>query len=119
MDKRCPVYNTAGFIGKRWTILILTELYKGRKKWKRYSEVKGMLPGITPKMLAMRFKELEKEGMITRKLSTKSFPVKSEYSLTSMGEDFVSVIKQMRKWAIRWNVKNSHCESASCAACEI
>lgn len=119
MDKRCPVYNTAGFIGKRWTILILTELYKGNKKWKRYSEIKSMLSDITPKMLSMRLNELKKEGMITKRVSTKSFPVKSEYSLTDMGVDFVTVIKQMRKWAIKWNVKNSFCESASCEACNI
>jgi DNA-binding HxlR family transcriptional regulator len=117
MDKTCPIYNTADFIGKRWTLLILTELYKGSKKWKRYSVLKSSLPGITSKMLAMRLRELEKGSFIKKKIDTRQVPVKSEYSLTEMGVDFIDVVKQMRKWALKWNLRNSHCESVSCKAC--
>ena len=54
MDKDCSVYKTADFIGKRWTLLILLELYRG-KKIKRYSQIKENLHEITPKMLSTRF----------------------------------------------------------------
>ena len=119
MDEKCPIYKTAGFVGKRWTILVLAELSRGKEQWKRYSQIKRGLRGITPKMLSMRLRELEKDGLIKRRISTDSFPVKSEYSLTPMGSDLVEVIRGMRGWAIKWNVKNAHCESASCAECDI
>ena len=51
MDKDCTIYKTTSFIGKRWTLLILLELYKGKNEWKRYSEIKKRLPEITPKVL--------------------------------------------------------------------
>ena len=40
MNKECSVYKAADLIGKKWTIIILLELYKGNKKEKRYSELK-------------------------------------------------------------------------------
>ncbi len=119
MDENCPIYRTAGFIGKRWTILVLAELSRGRQTWKRYSQIKRGLHGITPKMLSMRLRELENDGLIKKRVHAETFPVKSEYSLTPMGSDLVTVIRGMREWAIKWNVKNAFCENASCAECEI
>lgn len=119
MKKTCPIYHVAGFIGKRWTLLILTELHKGRKKWKRYSEIKRKLPEITPKMLSARLKEMGREGLLKRRLDASSFPVKSEYRLTPKGEDFIGIVRYMRDWALKWKVRNAFCETVDCEDCEI
>ena len=119
MTKKCPLYQTSSFMGKKWTILILCELYKGRKKWKRYSEIKRKVPGITPKMLSTRFKETKKEGLVKRRIDASTFPIKSEYRLTPKGEDFIQIIQEMKKWALKWKVKNEHCESVDCADCAL
>ena len=66
-----------------------------------------------------RLRELEEDGMIKRRVSTDVFPVRSEYSLTPMGAGLVDVLRGMREWAIKWKVKNVHCDSATCAECEI
>jgi len=58
MEQDCTIYKTASFVGKRWTLLILLELYKGQSRLKRYSEIKKGLPEITPKVLSLRLKEL-------------------------------------------------------------
>ncbi|HLC99219.1 MAG TPA: helix-turn-helix domain-containing protein [Candidatus Nanoarchaeia archaeon] len=119
MDKECTIYRTADFIGKRWTLLILLELYKGRSGSRRYSELKNSLPGITPKILSARLKELEKEKLIRKDIDTASFPVRCDYSLTQSGEDFIKIIKDMKKWAIRWKYPSKACESTNCRQCEI
>ena len=119
MDKKCPIYRIVGFVGKKWTLLILTELYKGRKKWKRYSHIKKRLPGITPKMLSARLRELNAEDLIRKRVDSTSFPVKSEYRLTRGGEDFIRVIKGMKDWGLKWKVKNEHCETVNCKYCEL
>lgn len=119
MYKKCTVYKTADFIGKRWTILILLELYKGKAKWKRYSEIKNKLPDITPKILSQRLKELEKEKMIKKKVDASSFPVKCEYCLTESGEDFIGIIKDMKKWSLDWKTKNKECENTNCKVCDL
>jgi len=119
MNQKCPVYTTVNFMGKRWTMLILLELYKGPNKWKRYTQLKGKLMDITPKILSMRLKELEKEGLIKHTVDAHEFPVKSKYRLSESGEDFIKVIKGVKKWGLRWKVKNQHCESMKCKECEL
>jgi DNA-binding HxlR family transcriptional regulator len=119
MDDNCTIYKTTNFIGKRWTLLILLELYRGESKTRRYSELKKGLPEITPKILSLRLKELEKEGLVSKRIDASSVPIKSEYSLTKSGEDFISIIKDIKKWALRWKVKNIVCEKANCEDCEL
>ena len=119
MDSDCTIYKTASFVGKRWTLLILLELYKGDSRWKRYSEIKKNVLGITPKLLSLRLKELEREKLIIRRIDSSSFPVKCEYTLTKSGEDFVRIIKDMKKWALKWKIKNKICEGRDCRNCEI
>ena len=47
------------------------------------------------------------------------FPIKSEYSLTPKGDDFIGIIKNMKKWALKWKLKNEHCETVNCKYCEL
>lgn len=119
MYENCAVYKTANLIGKRWTLLILLELYKGKSKWKRYSQIKNGLPEITPKILSVRLKELEKEDLIAKKIDASKFPVKCEYSLTESGEAFIRIIKDIKKWALKWKIKNIVCEKTNCKECEL
>ena len=119
MNRKCPIYQVANFLGKRWTLLIICELNKGKKKWKRYSEIKKKLPEMTPKMLSARFKELEREGLIRKHVDASTFPIKSEYRLTEKGEDFIGVVQDMKQWALKWQVRNEHCENVNCEECDL
>lgn len=119
MDKDCTIYKTMDFIGKKWTLLILLELYKGASKIKRYSELKKNLPDITPKILSARLKELNKQGLIIKKVDAETFPVKCEYSLTKSGLEFVDIIKNIKQWALKWKVKHKICQSADCKECTL
>jgi len=96
MDKNCTLYRTLGVLGKKWTPLVLLELYKGDSAWKRYSEVKNKLADITPKILSARLKELEAEGLVKKRVDAETFPIKSEYALTESGEKFIKILKNMK-----------------------
>ena len=119
MDENCTVYKTIDYISKRWTLLILLELYKGEFYKRRYSELKKSLPDITPKILSARLKELEKHDIITRAVDASCFPIKCEYSLTKSGKDLVNIIKDIKKWALTWKIKNKVCEQLDCKDCEL
>ena len=114
----CTIYQTASFVGKRWTLLILLELHKGDNDWKRFSEIKNNMKDITAKVLAFRLKELISESLVKKRIDTSSYPIKSEYSLTLSGKDFISIIQDMKKWALKWNVKTKHCNDENCRHCE-
>ncbi|MBR9677548.1 helix-turn-helix transcriptional regulator [Candidatus Woesearchaeota archaeon] len=119
MNKQCTIYNTVDFLGKRWTLLILLELYKGDSNKKRYSQLKNNIVRITPKILSLRLKELEKEKLITKKVDTTHFPITSEYQLTKSGEAFIKIIKDIKQWSIKWNMKNKECQSQDCKHCKL
>jgi DNA-binding HxlR family transcriptional regulator len=118
MNENCTVYKTVGYISKKWTLLILLELYKGDSNKKRYSEIKKNMPDISPKILSARLKELQKENMIIRDVDINSFPIKCEYSLTKSGKDFVKIIKDIKNWALKWNINNEMCGGQDCKDCE-
>jgi len=118
MEQDCTIYKAANFIGKRWTLLILLELYK-RNKWKRYSEIKKNMPKITPKILSARLKELQVEDLIEKRIDSSQVPIKSEYALTESGLDFIKIIKDIKKWTLKWKTRNILCEKSNCKECEL
>jgi len=117
MDEKCTIYRTSDFIGKKWTIVILLELYKNNSKVKRYSDIKSKITGITPKILSARLKELVEEGLVKKKVDASSFPIKCEYSLTKSGTAFIKIIKDIKKWALKWKINNKLCLNSDCAKC--
>ena len=118
MEKECSVRKSVNFLGKRWTLLILLELYKGKSEWKRFSQIKKSLDNITPKILSMRLKELKRENLIEKRVNVEKFSIKSEYKLTSAGKDFIGIIKNIKRWSLKWKKKNKTCEEIDCKDCE-
>ncbi len=118
MSEECSVRKSVNFLGKRWTLLILLELYKGESEWKRFSQIKKNLDNITPKVLSMRLKELKIENLIENRVNAVEIPIKSEYRLTKIGKDFINVIKNIKKWSLKWVKKNKICKETDCKDCE-
>jgi DNA-binding HxlR family transcriptional regulator len=118
MDTNCAVHKAVDIIAKRWTLLILLEIHKGKGGTRRFSELKSSLPNITPKILSTRLRELEKGRMIDKRIDATEIPVKSIYSLTGKGKDLIAVLTQIKKWSIRWNPHNKSCDLADCKGCQ-
>jgi len=78
--------------------------YKGRILWYlkdtilRYGELKRIVEGISPKMLTQALKELEEDGLVTRKVYLE-VPPRVEYTLTSSGAELIPAIDNLRVWA--------------------
>lgn len=117
MNENCTLNRTVDFISKRWSIMIIHELFKGDNEWKRYSKIKNRLSGITSKVLAMRLRELEAEGIVQKRVDSSVVPIKSEYSLTDSGKDLIDVIQNFKVWALKWKVNNKECYNTSCSNC--
>jgi DNA-binding HxlR family transcriptional regulator len=118
MKEGCTLYKTVNFIGKKWTLLIILELYKMKNK-KRFSEIKRNFSQITSKILSSRLKELEKEKLIKKTIDNSTIPIKCEYSLTKNGREFVKVLKEMKTWALKNKFNNKLCESRECFTCNL
>jgi DNA-binding HxlR family transcriptional regulator len=117
MQEGCTVNLTVRYIARKWTLLILLELYKGEGHTRRFSELKSCLGGITQKVLSARLKELQTEGLIENRVDDTSFPVKSEYTLTNSGLEIINIIKDMKRWALKWKITNIECKCQDCSDC--
>ena len=54
-------------LGRRWTVLILSNLHT--KEAVRFNELKRSLTGISSAVLSNRLLEMDREGLISRRLS--------------------------------------------------
>lgn len=117
MQDGCTVNQTVKYLTKKWTFLIILELYKGEEYTRRFSELRDALHGITPKVLSERLKELEDEGILTRHVDATAFPVRTEYTLTESGFEIVNVIRGIKRWALKWKIDNIPCGEQDCKVC--
>jgi len=117
--KDCTLYKMMDIIGKRWTLCILLELHKGDKYQKQFNELKAMLGDITPKMLSTRLKELESHGLVEKKIDSSAIPVKSFYSLSESGQEFIEIIKEIKGWGLKWKFDNPLCSVSDCKYCGV
>ena len=90
----CPVQRTAQVLDGKWTILVLRDLLSGSK---RYSELQRSLHGISPRLLVIRLKALEAEGIVTRR-AYPTVPPTTEYSLTPLGRQLMPVVQAMAQF---------------------
>ena len=108
----CPVYHRAvELIGRRWTGAIVRVLLDGAE---RFSDIAAAIPGLTDRMLSERLKELETEGIVTRRVLPE-MPVRIEYHLTEKGRALGSVLDGVAAWAHAWLVEPSHGDDATVA----
>lgn len=117
MQEACTVNQTVRYLARKWTLLIILELYKGPGCTRRFTELKQALCGITQKVLTERLRELEAEGIVTRRIDATAFPVRSEYTLTASGLALVYVIREIKAWALAWKVENPACGGQDCRVC--
>lgn len=117
VQTNCTVNLTVQYLAKKWTLLIILELYKGENYTRRFSELKDSLEGITPKILSERLKELEDEKIVSKTIDTSSFPVKCEYTLTESGLDLIEIIRTIKTWALKWKIDNIPCGNQDCKKC--
>ena len=90
----CPVEATLALIGGKYKTLILWNLTEGTL---RFSELKKIVTSATPKMLTHQLRELEQDGLITRKVYP-VVPPKVEYSLTPLGRSIRPILESMYAW---------------------
>ena len=100
--KRCPLDNTSKIIGKKFTLLILRNMMSNQTKFNQFIE---SIEGLNPKTLSMRLKEMEKNGLIYRKIYNET-PIRIEYYLTEKGKALKSVLDQMAGFSAQYCAKD-------------
>ena len=63
--------------------------------------MKRALPGISGTVLSDRLLELEREGLISKKIYPQ-IPPKVEYRMTPQARELETIMIELGKWANRW-----------------
>lgn len=92
--KTCSIKDVLDIIGGKWAMPIIYNLSKGKL---RFKEIERTIEGINTRMLVKELKNLEANGIITRKVFA-SVPPAVEYSLTQKGEKLLPSIKSLHQW---------------------
>lgn len=96
---KCPIKTSLGVLGKKWTILIIRDI--GFRKIGRFNRLLESIPGLTPRVLSMRLKELEKEGLIEC-IQKKRMPMIVVWSLTEKGRDILPILLMLSAFSFKW-----------------
>jgi DNA-binding HxlR family transcriptional regulator len=96
-DDACGTAHALELIGERWSLLVLRELMLGPR---RFSELRGDLPGISANVLTQRLAELEQRGLVRR---TRLPPPASVqvYEATQWGLEAEAIVQALGRWAAR------------------
>ncbi|MDD5163201.1 MAG: helix-turn-helix domain-containing protein [Candidatus ainarchaeum sp.] len=95
----CPIETSLKFVGKKFSILILRELFKENKPI-RFNHFLRAIRKITPKTLSTRLKEIEKNGLIKKTVFYEK-PLRVEYSLTKKGLGLSEIMESLAAWGIK------------------
>lgn len=90
----CPVEACFEVIGGKWKGVILFHLMGGTK---RFNELLRLIPGVTQRMLTRQLRELEDDGIVSRKVYAE-VPPKVEYSLTEFGRTLEPLLGYLQQW---------------------
>jgi len=98
---QCPIKTSLGILGKKWTMLVLRDI--GILGVDRFNRLLDSIPGLTPRVLSMRLKELEKEGFIHCLEKGKKSPMIVRWTLKEKGRDALPILLQFAAFGSKWH----------------
>ena len=90
----CPVQASINVLSGKWKVQILWHLSFGSR---RFAEIRKKLPKISEKVLTDQLRQLERDGVLNRKVNS-SVPPRVTYSLNDEGAKLVPLMELLCKW---------------------
>lgn len=97
----CPVTATMQVLGGKWKSILINAIYLTAPA--RFGELKRSVVGITQSMLTQQLRELEEDGLISRKIYAE-IPPRVEYTLTEFGLTLSPIMQAMAKWGEEYRI---------------
>ena len=96
-EDACAAAHALDLVGDRWALLVMRELLLGPR---RFSDLRGSLPGISATVLTQRLEELETAGIALRRKLAPPASVQV-YALTEWGLESEPIFQALGRWAAR------------------
>jgi DNA-binding HxlR family transcriptional regulator len=92
-EQNCAIARTLAFLGERWTVLVLREIFLGNR---RFDGIQRRL-GVATNVLSERLSSLQDEGIVERQ-PYGEHPNRFEYHLTERGRELHPVLLALMRW---------------------
>jgi DNA-binding HxlR family transcriptional regulator len=83
-------------VGDKWSVQVVGLLGAGPK---RFNKLRRSIEGISQRMLTLTVRNLERDGLVTRKIEP-TIPPKVEYALTELGRTLLVPVAALAQWAV-------------------
>ena len=97
-QKEALVRELLGRVGDKWTLLVIEALSAGGEL--RFSRLQALVGGISQKMLTKTLRELERDGLVARRVHA-VVPPRVDYRLTALGESLGESVCGIWLWVER------------------
>ncbi|MDL5047015.1 helix-turn-helix domain-containing protein [Oscillatoria amoena NRMC-F 0135] len=101
----CPVTATMKVLGGKWKPILINAIYLTSPA--RFGELRRSVKGITQSMLTQQLRELEDDGIISRKIYAE-IPPRVEYTLTEFGLTLSPIMLSMAKWGEEYRINKQN-----------
>jgi DNA-binding HxlR family transcriptional regulator len=98
-ELNCSIAKPLSVLGERWAILVVRDVFLGRR---RFDEMQESL-GVASNVLSQRLATLTDEGILERHRYSEH-PERFEYRLTQKGLDLQPVLLALIAWGDRYTV---------------
>lgn len=95
----CPIQNAVQLFNKKWSILIIRDMFFGKKQFSEFKEGKD----ISNKVLSSCLKDLEEKKIIEKRVMDTT-PVTTEYHLTEAGKHLNKVLYELASFILDSNL---------------
>ena len=95
----CPIQNAVQLFNKKWSILIIRDMFFGKKQFSEFKEGKD----ISNKVISRCLKDLEEKKIIEKRVMDTT-PVTTEYHLTEAGKHLNKVLYELASFILDSNL---------------
>ncbi|MEN0006439.1 MAG: helix-turn-helix domain-containing protein [Bacteroidota bacterium] len=99
----CPITATMQVLGGKWKSILINAIYHTSPA--RFGELRRSVKGITQSMLTTQLRQLENDGIISRKIYAE-IPPRVEYTLTEFGLTLSPIMQSMAEWGKQYRLNN-------------
>jgi DNA-binding HxlR family transcriptional regulator len=94
----CRAREIMALIGDKWSMAVVYLL--GAHGTQRFSDLRRNLGAISQRMLTVTLRNLERDGLVTRRIYAE-VPPRVEYTLTPLGGTLRDIVSPLIQWAER------------------
>jgi DNA-binding HxlR family transcriptional regulator len=96
LEESCTTRQALERLASKWRVLLIYALLAGPQ---RPAELRRRVAGITQKVLTETLRDMERDGLVRRRVLKETPPQHVEYSLTTLGKTLQEPLAAICAWA--------------------